>query len=286
MNAAAKASPWRREMLAKLHVAAKQLGLDEETYRDALEAATGARSARDLDGEGLEKALAHFRARGFTPTPTVRPDGSSTGASSGPASPPQGGGGRSAYLPKIRALWIAGWNLGLVRDPSDKALRAFVARQTGIAHERWLKGAGDAKKVIEALKSWLARDGGVDWTVSRFDPDILRFPACRVALAQWARLKEIGAVEPGKTWTGGPRTPIDEVVSYARVVLDDPGQGSKWGNGEWNRVSRALGKKLRAAMEGVGSPDEAERNPGPADAGSGAPDCPPAEPGVHPGYGR
>ena len=62
----------------------------------------------------------------------------------------------------LRALWISGHNLGLIDNPDDRALLAFVEKQTHISHTRFLNDEADAYKAIEALKSWLAR-GGVQW---------------------------------------------------------------------------------------------------------------------------
>lgn len=67
------------------------------------------------------------------------------------------------YAPVLQALWLSGHALGIVRDADDKALLAFVRRQTGMDHTRFLTDAAEARRAIEALKSWLAREGGVDW---------------------------------------------------------------------------------------------------------------------------
>ena len=66
----------------------------------------------------------------------------------------------------LRALWIAGHNLGLIDDADDKALLVFVERQTHISHTRFLRDEADAYKAIEALKSWLSR-GGVKWPTAK-----------------------------------------------------------------------------------------------------------------------
>lgn len=78
-------------------------------------------------------------------------------------------GGRGAtdlagpYAAKLRALWLSGWHLGVVRDRTDAALLAFLERQTGLEHTRFLADAAAARRVIEALKAWLAREAGVEW---------------------------------------------------------------------------------------------------------------------------
>jgi hypothetical protein len=67
------------------------------------------------------------------------------------------------YGAKLQALWISAWNLGIVDNRDDRALIAFIERQTNIAHPRWLTEHKDAKKAIEALKDWIAREAGVEW---------------------------------------------------------------------------------------------------------------------------
>ena len=132
--------------VAAIHVAKKELGLDDDTYRVALMSAVGKSSAADMTEGERRKVLEHFRERGFKARSTGR------------RKPLEG-----KFAGKLQALWIAGWNLGLVRDRDDRALVAFVKRQTGIDHVRFLRHGQDAIKAIEALKGWLARAGGVDW---------------------------------------------------------------------------------------------------------------------------
>lgn len=65
------------------------------------------------------------------------------------------------HLGKIKALWWSLYWLGEVDGTDDRAISAFVKRQTGISSLRFL--AHDrAPAVIEALKSWLER-AGVEW---------------------------------------------------------------------------------------------------------------------------
>ncbi len=57
----------RRAELAKIHVAKKALGLDDDTYRDMLWTVARVRSAKDLDAAGRAKVLDHLKGRGFKP---------------------------------------------------------------------------------------------------------------------------------------------------------------------------------------------------------------------------
>lgn len=157
---------------AAIHVAKKQLGLDEDTYRATLVRVTGKDSTRAMSEAERQRVVEEFRKRGFTK------------ASKGARARLEG-----RFAKKLQALWIAGWNLGVVANRDDDALIAFAKRQTGIDHVRFLRDAGDADKVIEALKSWLAREAGVSWKASRYLPEWTQTNGCRIATAQWAILR-------------------------------------------------------------------------------------------------
>ncbi len=60
----------RRADLAKIHLAAKQLGLDDDAYRDVMFSVCQVRSAAELSYEGRAKLLAHFERCGFKPAST------------------------------------------------------------------------------------------------------------------------------------------------------------------------------------------------------------------------
>lgn len=55
----------RRRDMAAIHIAAKQLGMDDGTYRDMLWSVARVRSAADLDFTGLQRVRAHLKACGF-----------------------------------------------------------------------------------------------------------------------------------------------------------------------------------------------------------------------------
>lgn len=154
---------------AAIHVAKKQLRLDDETYRDILQRVTGKSSSADMSPAERSSVLAEFRRLGFEMTPPatrVNPYRPSEKGADERAEQRQRRGAmdlQGPYAGKIRALWIAGWHLGVVKDRTDTALVAFVRRQTGIDHVSWVRDQKDAMKAIEALKKWLARETGVKW---------------------------------------------------------------------------------------------------------------------------
>ncbi|MEW6427633.1 MAG: phage protein GemA/Gp16 family protein [Thermodesulfobacteriota bacterium] len=46
--------------LAVIHITKKELGLDDQVYREMLEAVAGVRSSRDLDEAGFRKLMRYF----------------------------------------------------------------------------------------------------------------------------------------------------------------------------------------------------------------------------------
>ena len=149
-----KNDPRRRVELAAIHVAKKQLGLDDDLYHSIIQRVSGNFRAEPVISAGQmmpreRKALIEeLRARGFRPKHSDRryePPGIA------PATAPGDG-----QLKKILALWGELVATGTLHDPSEKGLRHFVKRQTGLEAARWLTAA-QSNKVIEGLKAWLAR---------------------------------------------------------------------------------------------------------------------------------
>ena len=58
----------RRGMIAKIKVAQKQLGMEDDVYCDVLAATTGLRSCKDMEVWQLERVLQKLERLGFAPT--------------------------------------------------------------------------------------------------------------------------------------------------------------------------------------------------------------------------
>ena len=84
-----QATDLRRSELAQIHLAKKQLGLDDATYRAMLKAVCGVASSADLDWRGRAKLLAHLKASGWNKKTR------------------QTGGAHPSLIAKVRALLIA-----------------------------------------------------------------------------------------------------------------------------------------------------------------------------------
>lgn len=168
--------------LAAIHVAKRDLGLDDDTYRDLLQRETGKRSAKGMSLAELDRVLSVMRRSGFK--------NASKGGRTRPLSGP--------YAKKAQALWIALWNLGAVDDRRDSALLAFICRQTGIERTEWVLDARDGKAVIEALKDWCRREG-VDFPKSQADGHAGRIGHA-IARAQFAKISERPTAEQGSAF--------------------------------------------------------------------------------------
>jgi len=127
----------RKRELAAIHVAKKQLGLDEETYRTMLFTVTRKRSAGALDHAERQAVIEHLRRRGFVridPRPAPPADHGKK-----PAVPAE----RQALVNKIEALLADAarpWNY----------VRAMASRMFGLQLE-WCS-ADQLRRLIAALE--------------------------------------------------------------------------------------------------------------------------------------
>lgn len=136
----------RNKDLAKIHIAIKELCMDDDVYRGLLnDIQRGCNTSSKLTDRNRAKLIKKLRELGWQPKVSSVSSGKVT------ALQPQDR--------KIRAQWRYLGELGAVRDASERALAAYVKRQTGIERLQWTDSA-QASKIIEALKQWIIRAGG------------------------------------------------------------------------------------------------------------------------------
>ena len=63
----------KNSAMVKIHIAKKQLNLDDETYRTILASKGGVSSSKDLDHAGRERVLTYFQKLGFKPKAAANP---------------------------------------------------------------------------------------------------------------------------------------------------------------------------------------------------------------------
>ena len=136
------ASQNRRALLAKVHIAKKQLQLGDDDYRAVIFRLTGNISAGDCTEAELVKVVEEFGRKGFSTN--ARPAGPR------PADHPS--------ARKARALWISLHQLGAIENPSEQALEAFARRQLKCDRLQWADQAL-TYRLIEALKAIAKRHG-------------------------------------------------------------------------------------------------------------------------------
>ncbi len=144
-----------RQTLAAIHIAKKDRGLDDDSYRDMLERVAKVRSAADLDDKAARLVLVEFERLGYVARPPTSPRKTFD---------------RRPIANKARALWIGLHQLDEIDTGTDRALAAFVRRVTGKDAVAFCTN-GDLGKVVEALKAWLARVGAsADDNHAKLDP--------------------------------------------------------------------------------------------------------------------
>lgn len=126
-----------------IHVARRELCMDDDTYRlllSGMKGLGGATSTADLSVPNLYRVLEQLKQRGFKVRPSKKQR-------------PLAADDQSK---KIRALWLTLHGVGEVRDPSEEALAKFVLKMTGVQALQWLS-SDQASRVIENLKKWQLR---------------------------------------------------------------------------------------------------------------------------------
>ncbi|MBF0168772.1 MAG: regulatory protein GemA [Alphaproteobacteria bacterium] len=161
--------PNRGRDIKTIHAMKRELALAEESYRALVSKASNARtdSSASLAAPERARLLDDLRRLG-------------AGKKKGHRRQDQ----QETSL-KLRALWISAHHLGIVRDPTESGLAAFVKRQCKVDDLRFLRPS-DSHAAIEAVKAWMEREGLVNWAAH---PN----PRICVVYAQWLRLRQLGA---------------------------------------------------------------------------------------------
>lgn len=121
-------------LIKVIHVGKRQLGLDDDTYRAMLRAATGKESTKGMRRGELLAVMDAMKRAGFS---VSKPDVTDY----------------SPQASKVRALWLALHAAGEVRNKSERALLAYVKRITGAEKMEWCTPK-QLQAVIETLKAW------------------------------------------------------------------------------------------------------------------------------------
>ncbi|MFC3074668.1 regulatory protein GemA [Shinella pollutisoli] len=208
-----------------IHTGFRQLGITEDDDKRSLYVrVTGEPRLSLMKPAQQDAVLAELRRLGFA-SADARPAGRRqlTGK----------------YAKKLQALWIAGWNLGVIHDRDDRAMLGFVKDQTGVDDTRFLHDPADGRAAVEGLKAWLKREAGVRFGTT-CGQEWLAADGAKIAWAQWRIL------HPGVDLI--LRRGFDEVV-YSILGVRRAWLGDLKPK-DWQAVMNALGEEVRAAKKG------------------------------------
>jgi hypothetical protein len=211
----------RRKLIGAVRAASAKLGLADDDRKAIQLEETGKASMADMNPNEIGKVLDRLnrdqKGRGL------------------------GGSAERPHIGKIRALWWTLYWLGEIAEPNDRALDAFVARQTGLSSLRFVDFRA-APSIIEAMKAMAAR-AGVKWPNPTNHP--LMIPAnAGLTIQQLERHAVIEAIwgklfDAGKVYSGG-------ASAFLRSSMNLGINHLLWSNRELDDAIRLLGKKLRA----------------------------------------
>lgn len=139
-----------QKLIAQIHIAKKDLALDDDTYRHMLKELTGKTSCGAMTERQLGLVVKALKDKGWKPRATQ--------AARRKVSPPSRhkDHGKKSMADKIRALWIAMHTAGYTEDGSEQALGRYCHRMVGKYSPDWLT-AYEATRIIESLKQWHRR---------------------------------------------------------------------------------------------------------------------------------
>ena len=130
---------YRRVLLAKVHIAKKDLGVDEDVYRMILREEFGVDSAADLANRELEQLVVRFESRGWK-------------AKSGQASRQGGTHTGDKVRGQVDALKERIGQELLHSELNEKRLRGLVRKVCKADDLRFCHNAGDLKRLLAIIR--------------------------------------------------------------------------------------------------------------------------------------
>ena len=138
------------KLIQLIHVGKKQLGLDDDLYREVLESCTGKSSSKLMTTTQLESVLDRMKQLGFQ-VESKDKSGVKNLAD-------------DAQSKLIRHLWLQLHEAGQVRNSDEKALAKFIENKVGVSALQFLS-TKNADMIITHLRQWCKRCG-----IDRLDP--------------------------------------------------------------------------------------------------------------------
>lgn len=178
----------RQAELAKIHLAKKQLGLDDDTYRAVIERITKGRTDSSGEMTAAERGalLDEFARKGFQVAPPRDRADDWIDVGSGPG---------ALHLKKLLACAYELERIGAVRSGSTKRwIGRFAKKITGVDSVKWLT-AEQANKLIEVLKGWREK-WLIRHPIEEHRPAAVAIPAgAKVKAASFDTMRELSKLD-------------------------------------------------------------------------------------------
>ena len=216
-------SPQRRAMEGNIHVAKKETGIDEETYRAMMAEATGKSSLTQLTDAEAEQLLGVFKAKGWQ------------AKSKSGVTPRRNARADHPVAKKARAMWISLHQLGAIENGSEQALEAFAARQLKCDRLQWTR-QDHADGLIEALIGIARRHG---WDAKHRDLAVVKV---RLMEALLSNLIENGLADA--SWDLA-----EAAGEIAGFKTNCPLTPRNWGEPAFTEISQKFAQLLKTGRE-------------------------------------
>lgn len=215
----------RRALIAKVKIAAKELGICDDDYRAILLRVTGKSSSTACSEHELVAIVEEFKRQGWQATPKK----AVTRAADHPAAN------------KARALWISLHQLGAIDDAAEAALEIFARRQLGCLKLQWAD-QGQMFKLIEALKAMAERHGWDQSTANTNNGShVIRVLKVRLLTAILEKLKAKGFAAEHWNVAGAAIA----IAGFEKARGTGP---MSWELGELDMLAGTFGRLLRTGQ--------------------------------------
>ena len=138
-----KCDPERRGLLAKVHIAKKELGIPDDDYRQILKREFGKYSAKDLTRLELEYLVDYFKSKGFKVQGSgFKVQGSEDNRERGTVN----------LQNQLEALRARIQDIACQIENGERRLRGLVKKILGVDCITWCKDPGKLKRLLAALE--------------------------------------------------------------------------------------------------------------------------------------
>ena len=137
----------RKNFMARIHIAKKELALDDDSYRSIISSVSpGKTSAKELTMKELAALIEAFKTKGWKPKRPARKKGIDTAATDF----------RAKRIWLIKKIWGNLENAGVLNDPTQAGLEKYCTKYMLGDKLEWAS-SDELNSIVSALKGWERR---------------------------------------------------------------------------------------------------------------------------------